>query len=148
MNTIINTTEVTLDTKPVRNKNAKSVYCITTGNVYASTIDAGIGEDCAQSGVSAACRGKTKTCNGKHFCFVKDMPIRVLDISNVTHDIYNDAVKYRKQEAERKAKEAQEMALMKKREKIEAMRNQIDKLLCDLESEQTMYHAMEKEFNV
>ena len=148
MNTIINTTEVTLDTKPVRSKNAKSVYCITTGNVYASTIDAGIGEDCAQSGVSAVCRGKNKTCNGKQFCFVKDMPAHILDISNATNDNYKDAMKYRAIEAERQAKEAHQQALQKLEEKIEKRKQDIKEMMERLATEQEMYAAMEKEFNL
>ena len=141
MNTITTTTEITIDTKPVRNKNAKPVYCITTGNVYASTVDAGIGEKCCQGCVSAVCRGKFKQTNGKQFCYVKDMPVRVLDISNATKDLVKDASIYRSQEAERKAKEAHEKA---KRE-LEA---KIAKMTDELTMAQQMYEAMEKEFNV
>ena len=148
MNTIINTTEVTLDTKPVRSKNAKSVYCITTGNVYASTIDAGIGEHCTQSGVSSVCRGKNKTCNGKQFCFVKDMPAHVLDISNATNSSYKDAVKYRAIEAERKAKEEHQQAMNKLAEKIVKHKLDLQEMQEKLEMEQQMLKAMESEYNV
>ncbi len=148
MNTITTTTEITIDTKPVRNKNAKAVYCISTGNVYASTVDAGIGEKCCQGCVSAVCRGKFKQTNGKQFCYVKDMPARVLDISNATKELHKDASVYRAQEAERKAKEAHQKAMHDLEEKMTKRKQEILEMQEKLAKEQQMYEAMEKEFNV
>lgn len=141
MNTITTTTEITIDTKPVRNKNAKSVYCISDGNIYASVLDTAIAENIVSSAISSVCRGKLKTANGKQFCFVKDMPSRILDISNTTKELVKDANIYRTQEAERKVKEAHDKA---KRELEEKMA----KLADELNMAKQMYEAMEKEFNV
>ena len=146
MNVITNTTEVTLDTKPVRSKNAKPVFCITNGNVYASTVDASIGEKCHQTGVSAVCRGKSKQTNGKQFCFVKDMPTHILEISNIYNELYDDAMKYRRIEAERKAKEAHQQAMNKLEEKIVKRKLDIMDMQRKLEEEQQMLLAMESEF--
>lgn len=148
MNIITNTTEVTLDTKPVRNKNAKPVFCITNGNVYASCTDAAEAEKSHVTLISQACRGKIKTCNGKQWCFVKDMPIRILDISNAYKNLNDDALHYRAIEAERKAKEAHQQALNKKKERIASRKEQIEKLLREQELDQQMYEAMEKEFSI
>ena len=148
MNIITNTTEVTLDTKPVRNKSAKPVFCITNGNVYASTIDASEGEKCLQSGVSAVCHGKLKTTNGKQFCFVKDMPNRILDISDTYKDLLKDADVYRKQEAERQAKEAHAQAVIQLEEKINQHKMMMIDMQKKLEEEQQMLAAMEKEFTI
>lgn len=141
MNTITTTTEITIDTKPVRNKNAKPVYCISDGGLYASVTDAAIAENMSIWAISAACRGKFKTANGKQWCFVKDMPAHILDISNATKELVKDASIYRNQEAERKAKEAHEKA---KRELAEKMA----KLADELDMAKQMYEAMEKEYNV
>lgn len=146
MNTIINTTEVTLDTKPVRTKNAKAVFCITDHKVYASGIDASEAEGIHATTISVACRRGCKA-NGKLWCFVKDMPIRILDISSSYQDIYEDAMKYRAIEAERKAKEARQQALQKLEEKIEKHKLDLQEMREKLEMEQQMYAAMEKEFN-
>lgn len=126
MNIITNTTEVTLDTKPVRNKNAKPVFCITNGKPYASVTDAaeaeGIGIDC----ISLACRGKIKTANGKQWCFVKDMHVHILDISNAYKALYEDAMKHRDAEAKRKAKEEAVEAMRKLEEKMHKLADEMD----------------------
>ena len=148
MNTIHTTTEITLDTKPVRTKNAKPVYCITDGNVYASCTDAAEAENIGIDSISMACRGKAKTAKGKQWCFVKDMPTHVLDISNATKELIKDAKIYRKQEADRKAKEAHKQAMHKLEEKIIKRKLDIQEMQEQLEKEQQMYEAMEKEFNI
>lgn len=146
MNIITNTTEVTLDTKPVRTKNAKPVFCITNGNVYASVIDAAEGENALMTSVSSVCRGKLKTANGKRFCFVKDMPTRILDISNAYKELYDDAIKHREVEAERKAKEAHKQALNNLAEKMTKRKMEIEEMQEQLLKEEQMYEAMRKEF--
>jgi len=139
MNTIHTTTEVTLDTKPVRTKNAKPVFCITDGKPYASCTDAALAEGVGIDCISLACRGKTKTANKKQWCFVKDMPTRILDISNAYNNIYEDAMKYRTAEAERKAKEAHAEAMSKLQEKMA-------KLSDELDMAKQMYEAMKAEY--
>ena len=147
MNTIINTTEVTLDTKPTRTKNAKPVFCITDGKPYASCTDAAITEGISVDSISLVCRGKIKTANGKQWCFVKDMPTRILDISNAYQELNEDAMKFRKQDAERKAKEAHQQALHNLAEKIVKRQMDIQDMQEQLEKEQQMFEAMAKEFN-
>ena len=148
MNTVITTTEVTMDTMPIRTKNAKPVFCITDHKFYASCTDAGIAEGVHMSMISAVCCGKAKTANGKQWCFVKDMPIRVLDISNSYQDIYEDAMKYRAIEAERKAKEAHQQAMHQLEEKIMKHKMDLFDMQEQLEKEQQMLAAMQSEFNV
>ena len=148
MNIITNTTEVTLDTKPVRTKNAKPVYCISDGSIYASCTDAAEAENLHMSSISLVCRGKAKTVNGKQWCFVKDMPARILDISNATKELLKDADVYRKQEAERKAKEAHAQAVIQLEEKINQHKMMMIDMQKKLEEEQRMLAAMEKEFTI
>lgn len=148
MNIITNTTEITLDTKPERTKHAKPVFCITDHNVYASCTDAAIAEGVSTCTISAACRGCIKTANGKQWCFVKDMPIRILDISNSYQEIYEDAMKYRAIEAERKAKEAHQKAMHDLEERMTKRKLDIQEMQEKLEKEQQMFEAMKSEFNV
>lgn len=140
MNIITTTKNVTIDTKPVRTGNAKSVFCITTGKVYASGIDAAADVGCTAGSISLACRGHIHTVHGMEWCFVKDMPENILKISNAYQDIYNDAMAYRKDEVERKRKEAHKAAMKKREERME-------RLKAELEAEESMYEAMKKEFD-
>ena len=54
-------------------KNCKPVYCIDTGEIYASALDAAKANGVTLSPMSHALTGKSKTCNGKRFCFVSKM---------------------------------------------------------------------------
>lgn len=54
-------------------KNCKPVYCIDTGEMYASSIDAATANGVTQPTMSNALTGKTKTCNGKRYCYVAKM---------------------------------------------------------------------------
>lgn len=148
MNIITNTTEITLDTKPVRNKNAKPVFCITDGKPYASVTDAAEAEGIGIDSISMACRGKIKTANGKKWCFVKDMPIRILDISNAYKELYDDAIKHREVEAERKAKEAHKQAMHNLAEKMTKRKMEIESMQEQLLKEEQMYEAMRKEYAI
>jgi predicted nucleic acid-binding Zn-ribbon protein len=49
------------------------VYCIDTGEIFASAIDAANANGVCPSPMSTHLVGKTKTCNGKRFCYVSKM---------------------------------------------------------------------------
>jgi hypothetical protein len=55
------------------NGNRKPVFCLTTGEVYASVRDAAKIIGSAQSCMSRACSDSSYTCKGKRFCFVSDI---------------------------------------------------------------------------
>lgn len=57
-----------------RNGNSKPVFCIDTGAVYASSLDAAEQLNLSTSNLSAALTGKTRTCNGMRFCFLSKVP--------------------------------------------------------------------------
>lgn len=111
-NVIVNKTEVVLHTKPVRTRNAKPVYCITTGEVFASGLDAAEATGVNAVNISNVCSGKQKTSNGKQFCFVKDMQAHILEIS--------DAMAAARKEGIASAAEAKRKQLIEKRKEIEA----------------------------
>ena len=53
-----------------RTKNAKPVLCIETGKVYNSITDAAEDNGVTHEAVGAHLKGRSQTCNGKHFAFV------------------------------------------------------------------------------
>ena len=130
----------------MRNKNAKPVFCITDGKPYASCTDAAEAVGVGIDSISMACHEKVKTVKGKQWCFVKDIPIRILDISNAYQELYEDAMKYRAIEAERKAKEAHKQALNNLAEKMTKRKMEIENMQEQLLKEEQMYEAMRKEF--
>lgn len=132
-NSIITTKELTIDSTPKRNKNAKPVFCITDGKSFASVTDAAIFYGSHTCNISQACLGKIATSNGKEFCFVKDLPVRVFDIGNHIQALTEDANAWRAQkaeeeriEAERKANEEAERKCRERIAELEARNAEID----------------------
>jgi hypothetical protein len=89
-------------------KNHKPVLCITTGEIYASVLDAADANGVSFSAMSWACCGKTKKCQGKRFCFVANVTEHLDEIAECMRireakaKAYEEI--YAKQEAVRKAK--------------------------------------------
>lgn len=87
-NVISTTTTITINSEPKRRGNAKPVFCITDGTLYASAVDAAKANGLNFATISAVCRGKFQTARGKQYCFVKDIPARVSDISATMQKYY------------------------------------------------------------
>ena len=90
-------------------RNHKPVLCITTGEIYASVLDAAEVNGVSYSAMSLACCGKSVKCKGKRFCFVANVTEHLDEIAECIR-IREAKVKaydeiYAKQEAVRKAKE-------------------------------------------
>lgn len=89
-------------------KNHKPVMCITTGEVYASVLDAAEANEVSYAAMSWACCGKSKTCKGKRFCFVANITEHLDEIAECMRIREAKAKAYdeinAKQEAVRKAK--------------------------------------------
>jgi hypothetical protein len=89
-------------------KNHKPVLCITTGEIYASVLDAAEANGVSFSAMSLACCGRVKTCKGKRFCFVANVTEHLDEIAECMRireakaKAYEEI--YAKQEAVRKAK--------------------------------------------
>jgi mevalonate kinase len=148
MNTIVTKTEVKLNTKPERNRNAKSVYCITDGKVYASGADAAKANGVHPNSISAVCLGRIKATKGKKYCFVSDMQSRIIEISEVMQNAVKDADAYKVIKAEQAMKEAKAKKLDKLQNKIAAREEQLEKSKEELNNLKAMLAAMEAEFNV
>lgn len=64
-------------------KHCKAVYCITTGEVYASVLDAAEANGVTQGAMSWALCGKSKSCKGKRYCFVSQIVEHLDEIASV-----------------------------------------------------------------
>lgn len=65
------------------NKNCKAVYNITTGEIYASGLDAANALEIDPSCVSAALTGKSKTCKGMRLCLVSKIMEHLEEITDM-----------------------------------------------------------------
>lgn len=73
--------------------NCKPIFCITTGEIYTSVTDAAEKIGVTVSAMSSIITGKTKTCNGKRFCYVSKLTEHIEEISesiNQKTDVYNE----------------------------------------------------------
>ncbi len=113
------------------NKNCKAVYNITTGEIYASGIDAAnvLGVDPAS--VSGALTGKSKTCKGMRLCLVSKMMEHLEEITEQNRIRTAKVEAYDKMIAKQKAKAHAEEEIAKR----EANRA---KLLAELEKEEAL----------
>ena len=104
-----------------RQGNAKPVICIETGDIYASTMDAGDAIGAHFSGISNACRGKQQTVKGLHFCYVKELTNNIGTLTMVLQ-AKNGNVIAESEEKKRKRKEEQERKEAKLARKAEEKR--------------------------
>lgn len=64
-------------------KNCKAVYNITTGEIYASCLDAAEAIGSTHGAASQALTGKTKTCKGMRLCYVSKMMDHLEEITEM-----------------------------------------------------------------
>lgn len=79
------TLQVSKDAKAVAigedRKNAKPVLCIDTGLIYASLTDAAEDVGVTVTALGSCLRGKTNSCKGMSWCFVKESANHIEDIT-------------------------------------------------------------------
>lgn len=66
----------------LRNKNAKPVFCIDTGEVYSSVTDAAEAVGVHTSTMVWALTGRTQKCKGKRYCYVSHITEHLGEIAN------------------------------------------------------------------
>lgn len=109
--------EATMQVKGVRtNGNCKPVVCVTTGEGFASVLDAAEHEGICYTAIANCCHGRTKTANGKVWKFAKegsciDALAGTLQEKLALLEKYNDVI------AEMEAKELEEKKLREEEEK-------------------------------
>lgn len=123
-------------------KNCKAVYCITTGEVYASVADAAEAIGVTKTAMSWALSGRSKSCKGKRFCFINQIVEHLDEIASNNRSreakvtAYNEMIekqeKIRKAQAEVDKHDARIAELQEALEKEMALRadaqSELDKL--------------------
>lgn len=79
-----------------RTRNAKPVFCIDTGDVYVSSLDAAEQLGVSQSAISWALTGRAKRCKGKRLCFVSDIPEYIDEIRAAASERESKVLEYDK----------------------------------------------------
>lgn len=108
-------------------KNCKPVYCIDTGELYASAIDAAAANNVCQSAMSGVLTGKFKTSNGKRFCYVSKMMEHLEEITEANRIRSEKVAAYDAIIAEQNAKKQAQENFAKHQANVEALRQKLEK---------------------
>ena len=139
MKTIINITkiqeEALADVYGIHtNTSAKRVFCITTGEIFASVSDAAQANNVTQSFMSHAIKNAHRgaTCHKKRFCFMSDILVYMDEFLKQYREIVNyEAVqKIKKQEENAIILERIQMLevkLLKRREEYDELMQSVEK---------------------
>lgn len=117
--------------------NSKPVFCITDGAVYASVTDAAEKTGATLSNVSAAVTGKTRTCQGKRYCFVANVMEHLDEIAENLKVRNAKVAAYDAMIAEQKAKQEAKENIAKHKANCDALRAKLEKemqMLADAEA--------------
>lgn len=79
--TVQNASEIKNVRGELRNTNAKPVFCIDTGEVFASVTDAAIAANANPSTMSWCLTERQKTCKGKRYCYLSKVTEHLDEIS-------------------------------------------------------------------
>lgn len=130
---IHNATHINAEGNHIRG-NAKAIFCITTGNVYASTIDAAEKIGCSQSNVSWAARNEGKTCKGVRICYMSEITEHLEEIAECARARQEKVTAYDAIIAEQSARANAQANLekaMARREKLQAEIAKNDALIAE-----------------
>lgn len=122
-------------------KNCKPVYCIDTGEIFASTIDAAEANNVGHPTMSSVLNGKTKTCNGKRFCFVCKIMEHLEEITEANRVRAKKIAAYDAMIAEQNAKKEAEENLAKHKAKCEELRARLEKEMQLLNEAEALYNV-------
>lgn len=84
------------------NRNAKPIFCVTTGVIYASGQDMANELNLSPSEISKCCNGSINNVKGYKMCFVKNSLEHIEEISQAIYSKEIELSKYRKAEAREK----------------------------------------------
>ena len=133
-----NTSEVNAKGKQ-RNANAKPVFCIDTGEVYASMLDAAEAVGVNPTAISWVITGKSKTCKGKRYCLISKIAEHIDEIAECVRiretkvNAYNE-IMFRQQAQQRATEnyEKHKAACEKLAEKLENEKSLLAKAEAEL----------------
>ena len=122
------------------NGNAKPVYCISTGEIFASVTDAAKAIGSSTNNLSAHLTGVTSHCKGKRLCYLSKVTEHLTEIASEFR-IRNEKVKaYDKMIAEQEA-------IRKANEELAKHKANAEKLRTQLEKEMELWKAAEAQLN-
>ena len=119
-------------------KNCKPVICIDTGEVFTSCLDAAEHVGVHFTAMSSACLGKTRTCNGKRYCYLSEAAENLNSIVSRLREATTDsedARKWREYQAEQEAVRKEEEKRQAEIAKLEEKHARQQKICERLESE-------------
>lgn len=136
------------------NGNCKPVFCITTGEVFASLTDVAESIGTSVNNVSCAVTGKIRTCKGKRFCLISNVTdhldeiaetIRVREEKLAKYDaiIAEEARIKAEQEAARRAEEERIRTKQRAQEKLEKCKAEYNKKLAALQEAERLLQESE-----
>ena len=102
----------------VNHKNAKPVFCMNTGIIYASVIDAAECTSSDAGDISRCCNGKVRHVKGSKYIFVKDIPSHLDELSNTIAKCNNII-------AEREEEERKQIETKKRQETIAKLKDRL-----------------------
>lgn len=108
-----------------RNTNAKPVFCIDTGMVYASSLDVAEQIGVSPSTVSWVLTGRQRTCKGKRYCFVSQITEHLDEIASTAQVREFEAVEYRKIMYKHQAIEDATAKLEKHKENLQKLKQKL-----------------------
>ena len=107
-------------------RHCKAVYNITTGEMYASVLDAANALGVSQGSVSAAiCDDKNRTCKGMRLCFVAKMMEHLEEINEANRIRIAKVAAYDADEKRRNALAAAEADVQKWEAKIAELQDEL-----------------------
>ena len=103
--------------------NCKPVYCITTGKVYASALDAAEELGVSHSVLSMAAAGKLRTCKGERYCYINQVMNHLEEIAECSRVRAVKVAEYDKIVG----KQQKVNALAERKAKLAKMKEKLDK---------------------
>ena len=120
--------------------NTKPIFCITTGEIFTSSIDAAEIIGCSRSNVSWALTGRSKTCKGLRICPLSDIVEHLEEIAAIARERNVKVMAYDRISAKEEAIRQADEVRTKHRERCA-------KLRADLEKEMLLLAEAEEKFN-
>jgi hypothetical protein len=121
-------------------KNCKAVYCITTGEMYPSILDAASENDMSYGAMCQAIMRGSKCRNGKKFCLVRDVVAHLDEISEHSRLRANKVAAY-------DADMARRAAISKAQEKVTKRKANADELRRKLADADALVAEAERELH-
>ena len=129
------------------NGNAKPVFCITTGEVFASVVDAAKAIGSSQNNLSAHLNGITSHCKGKRLCFISKVTEHLDEIATEFRIRSEKVAAYDKILAEQEAAKRAAEELVRCKEELAKHKANIEKLRKQLEKETASMQEAEAQLN-